>query len=73
MTVTSLGDRKGLTVVSVATDALGRATRGEVTMIAVISLYADGDVGYTISEGESSYKMVGALEHAKLAILASLD
>lgn len=61
MTVTDLGARRGESVVSIATDLLGMAQRGEVVMVAVTYVHADGDIGFVVSGGDSFYKLTGAV------------
>lgn len=61
MTVEHLGARKGQSVVSIATDILGAAQRGELKMLAIACTYADGDTGFVVSAGDEFSKLLGSV------------
>lgn len=67
--VTRLGPRNADGVVPLCTDLLSMATNGEILAVAIVYVHADGDIGYTCSNTDHFYKMVGAVEHLKYEML----
>jgi hypothetical protein len=67
--VTNLPQRGGRSCVSVATDLLNEAVKGELEIIAVAKVHTDGDISFTITGGDHVYKLLGAIEHMKWALL----
>jgi len=71
MTVHDIGARHGESVVSIATDLLGAARRGEVKMLAVCYVHEDGDVVSFVSAGDHTYKLCGAISQMLFDIHAA--
>lgn len=61
MSIEDIGHRGGHSPVSIVTDLLGAAKRGEVKMLAIVWIHADGDIVSTVSAGDEIYKLAGGM------------
>jgi hypothetical protein len=58
--VHDLGPREGESVVSILTDLLGHAQRGEITSIACAITWSDRTVGSITSRTDRAWALIGA-------------